>query len=377
MSRKKIPPGFWATFPAAPPPEGVKSNFDHPANHDASLIALNTIFLALTIIVVTMRLYAKGAVMHTLGWDDYTCALAAATSVVHSGVMLSSLQYGFGRHLWDIRAFTLLDVSVVRTIAAPSVVYPFVIYLVKVSILLLYLRTFGVNRLVRQLVYIGLLFLTLFYISYIGVSIAVLIYCVSPVSNVTYDVCKNEYAVLVFQGVFNVCSDFYVFLIPTQCIIRLHVSKGQKIGLLVIFLAGLVTCLVSIARLINLAITFDGPDALWNAALSAEFSIVEINLGIIASCMSTLPGLISNITGSSVFRSIRTFFFSSRGNTTKRSKSTSNTQSNSRGTAPDQPFRSPKSTYIELEDRPRFELQGHRDIDNTSDSIQLREMNAP
>lgn len=39
-------------------------------SHDTELIVLNTIFLSLMWIVVLMRLYAKGRILRTMGWDD-------------------------------------------------------------------------------------------------------------------------------------------------------------------------------------------------------------------------------------------------------------------------------------------------------------------
>jgi hypothetical protein len=66
MSTSSIPPDF----PALPPPAGVQSNFIDPPSQATALICLNAIFLALMLIVVTVRMYVKGRVLHNLGWDD-------------------------------------------------------------------------------------------------------------------------------------------------------------------------------------------------------------------------------------------------------------------------------------------------------------------
>jgi hypothetical protein len=55
---------------AGTPPTGVKPNFINPPNHDALVISLNTILLTLVWTAVLLRLYAKGTILHTMGWDD-------------------------------------------------------------------------------------------------------------------------------------------------------------------------------------------------------------------------------------------------------------------------------------------------------------------
>jgi hypothetical protein len=196
--------------------------------------------------------------------------LAAVASIAHSAVLLDNIQLGYGRHLWDVRVITLLDINNVRRLNATSIIYPIVIYLVKMSILLLYLRVFGVNRNVRIASYIGMVFFTLFYIAYLGLQIGLMLECTSIAP--TSSLCPNLYPLNIFQGALNVCSDLYVFFIPIPRILDLQTTKRQKVGLLFIFLAGLVACLVSIARLIITAITLNLPDKLWNAALSSELT---------------------------------------------------------------------------------------------------------
>lgn len=185
--------------------------------------------------------------------------------------MLSNLQLGYGRHLWDISALTLISVSNVRRLTGTSIIYPVVIFFVKISILLLYHRLFGVHRAVRVAVWAGGVFFTLVYIAYLGVQIVYMVECTNSTSMETAP-CNSIYGVTVFQGALNVASDIYVLCLPLPYLIKLHVSKQQKIGLLVIFLAGTVACAVSIVRLIITAITLNREDKYWYGSLSSEFT---------------------------------------------------------------------------------------------------------
>lgn len=185
--------------------------------------------------------------------------------------MLSNLHLGYGRHLWDISALTLISVSNVRRLTGTSIIYPVVIFFVKMSILLLYHRLFGVHRAVRVAVWAGAVFFILFYIAYLGVQIAYLVECTNSTSLLKAP-CNSIYGVTIFQGALNVASDIYVLCLPLPYLIKLHVSQRQRIGLLVIFLAGTVACAVSIVRLIITAITLNREDKYWYGSLSSEFT---------------------------------------------------------------------------------------------------------
>jgi hypothetical protein len=70
MSIAGIPASVLENFPAGAPPKGVKPNFIDPPNHDGLVIALNTVLLTVMWTVVLLRLYAKGKILRTIGWDD-------------------------------------------------------------------------------------------------------------------------------------------------------------------------------------------------------------------------------------------------------------------------------------------------------------------
>ena len=57
-------------IPALPPPPGVVSNFVNPPTLGPTLIAINAVFLPLTMIAVTIRIYVKGHIIRAIGWDD-------------------------------------------------------------------------------------------------------------------------------------------------------------------------------------------------------------------------------------------------------------------------------------------------------------------
>jgi hypothetical protein len=196
--------------------------------------------------------------------------MAAVASTAHSAVMLSNLQLGYGRHLWDIPAATLSALHA-RRLSSTSIVCPIVICLVKISILLLYLRIFGSNRQVHHAVYIGICVCGLFYSAIFGINLGFVINCTTP--NV---MCDTAYPLDVFQSVFSTCTDLYVFLVPIPHVVTLQLTRRQEIGLLFIFVASLMACLVAISRLMVISFNFSSADRFWNAALVAELTYTPI-----------------------------------------------------------------------------------------------------
>lgn len=110
--------------------------------------------------------------------------------------------------------------------------------MVKLSILLLYMRIFKVDRLFRQLIYFGIVFQALFYTAMFGVAIGTVAICSSAAAQ-SNQLCKNASVLVIVQGAVNVATDFYVLALPIARVVKLQIPFRRKIGLCAIFLTGL------------------------------------------------------------------------------------------------------------------------------------------
>ena len=120
-----------------------------------------------------------------------------------------------------------------------TLLYVIAIFFVKLSILLLYLRIFGLRRNFQILVYGGIIFCVLFYGAYLGTSVAEPILCSS--TGATSPICTSAVsAIVIYTSVLNVCTDIYILVLPIREIMDLQMRKRQRIGLLVVFLSGIV-----------------------------------------------------------------------------------------------------------------------------------------
>ena len=57
-------------WPAATPPPGVVPNFDNPPSQRTAIIVLQTIFLTLTVLAVSTRVYVRTCIIKLWGAED-------------------------------------------------------------------------------------------------------------------------------------------------------------------------------------------------------------------------------------------------------------------------------------------------------------------
>ena len=114
------------------------------------------------------------------------------------------------------------------------------IYFAKAAILTLYLRIFATGMRMRVLIYSALVVLFLVYFAMIPVAT---VYC-TPRTGESWDLmllerCHTTATTAIVQGVLGVVSDMYIFVLPLPVIFNLQLPFRKKIGLALVFMAGI------------------------------------------------------------------------------------------------------------------------------------------
>ena len=126
-----------------------------------------------------------------------------------------------------------------------EVIYGPLIWLIKLSLFLLYLEVFARLRWLKYLVYFGIIFTGLFYFSSMA---ALLGLCAPPydatqleyLSTITSPQCDGRSkAVNVVLGIVNIVSDFYILVLPLPAVWSLQLPTAKKVGVSAIFLTGI------------------------------------------------------------------------------------------------------------------------------------------
>ena len=125
--------------------------------------------------------------------------------------------------------------------ACIDITYTLSVFLVKLSILLLYQRIFGVYGMLKRLITCGYAVITFTMMGTLANSIARLELCAGEQAmqnrlcfGVNFNICVLTSATL------NTFTDFYILAIPVGRVLKIQVTTRKRINLLIIFLAGLV-----------------------------------------------------------------------------------------------------------------------------------------
>ncbi|KAI4119441.1 MAG: hypothetical protein LQ338_007276, partial [Usnochroma carphineum] len=286
-----------ASMPALSPPPGVESNFENPQSRSSLTVIPSAAIVGITIILVFTRMYTKVYILKSVGWDDYTCMFATLSSVVFLGFLMALYEFGFGVHQWDITYANLQslmskqhpDFVPVQEGKTLSALWGPTMFFTKLSLLLLYYRIFAPDRLTKHFVVIGILYCSVLYTSYL---LLTFLLCQSTLQ----PFCMHEWNlfILISSGL-NVFGDIYLLTIPLAAIAKLQMAFRQKLGVSAVFFTGIMACLSGVLALYYRIRLLRTPDMTWHFTPFLIFTVLEINTGIIVSCMPTMPALIQDI----------------------------------------------------------------------------------
>lgn len=155
--------------------------------------------------------------------------------------------------------------------------------------MLLYLRIFNVDRTFRLIVFGGIILQVLYYTAMIGVAIGSIKECNGP-SQVSKQFCQNySNPVVVLNATVNVTTDIFVLVLPLPFVLKLQLSPKRRLGLLLVFAAGVMyvtafafilgpltihhsACAVSLTRLIDFCVHYKDADTLWVQGRNAQYT---------------------------------------------------------------------------------------------------------
>ncbi|KAK3645444.1 hypothetical protein LTR56_009171 [Elasticomyces elasticus] len=261
----------------------------------ASGEAVVAVSIAMTVLAaasVISRLATRVGIVRNAGIDDAFITVALLFSIATTVTLLLQVKYGMGQHQDTLSEQDQL--LQLRPFWASIWVYNLAISCTKFSILFQYLRIFP-GRKFRATCYalIGVVFV------YSCWTFFSAIFACTPVeyfwkpNRPGGGKCLDRFAVWFANAGINIVTDIATGVLPLPVFNSLELPKRQKIALMSVFALGGFTCVVSILRLQSLYVISRATDVSWNNPLAAIWSSVEINTGILCSCLPTLKACVS------------------------------------------------------------------------------------
>ncbi|KAK1255860.1 hypothetical protein MKX07_008119 [Trichoderma sp. CBMAI-0711] len=280
-----------------PPPAGINLHDDKRA----SIMATSIVTWALAVSAVVLRIVSRRMRKMRLWIDDWLILAALVPSCAHVfGIGVYAVSRGLGRHVWagppDARYAWAIGLFIAE------LGYFVTITCVKFSILAFYWRAFRVMRSVLIPIYTLALIVACWAIAVILVTI----FQCRPTSawwnrfNPSHPLQPDQYdcsvdSVKFFYGnaIPTIVTDVLMLALPLPYIAQLQLPRGQKWGLVGIFLVGIFVTIVSIVRFHYLLEgNLTSPDITWNFVNIALWSVLEGNLAIFCACLPFLRPLI-------------------------------------------------------------------------------------
>ncbi|KAI9672493.1 MAG: hypothetical protein M1817_003259 [Caeruleum heppii] len=279
-----------------PPPPGVTPNYENPESIADRVIVVNAVFLPLAIIFVILRSFTRIHLTHGFGMDDYALVVSLLLSIAFTSIAIVQTHYGLGMHLWEVPLMTFTP-KLLTLIYSSSLTYIPLIFMVKLSWLLLYLRL-SPARWYRICIFTLLAILAIYH--FIGMMVVA--FACSPVRKswdltVQGGTCVDSNVNVIFSAAFNVVTDIALLVLPMPTVWAMQLPARQRLALTGVFMTGILyefllqrrdICIVSIIRLKEIIPLLYNPDITHMTAVAFIWTTIEVNVGIICACLVTL-----------------------------------------------------------------------------------------
>ncbi|KAL8657432.1 MAG: hypothetical protein Q9226_001925 [Calogaya cf. arnoldii] len=105
--------------------------------------------------------------------------------------------------------------------------------------------------------------------------------------------CLDNDATFYGLAAVTIFFDVVIFFLPIPLLMKLNINNKKKIALICVFLLGLLTTVCSIMRMVQI-ITIANTG---NSTMLVLWGVIELNVGIILTCIPTLGPLFPSLTG--------------------------------------------------------------------------------
>lgn len=252
------------------------------------------------ILTVTLGCVSAAAVLLRLGFrigvarvtpsmDDWfiliTLMSGIPSTIVNAALVIPN---GLGRDIWTLTPTQITNFGMFFYIMA--ILYFLQVTLLKMSMLFFYLKIFP-ERTVRRMLWGTVIFNVCFGIFFVVLTT----FQCQPVSYywTKWDgehsgKCLSISAIAWANAGVSIALDIWMLAIPLSQLRKLHLHWKKKIGVAMMFIVGAFVTVVSILRLQSLVLFVDSANPSWEFVGVSDWSVIEINVGIICACMPSL-----------------------------------------------------------------------------------------
>jgi hypothetical protein len=140
-----------------------------------------------------------------------------------------------------------LQVDLEQWLHINEIIYPLCIVLIKVTILLQYLRLLAPNKTVNSLMWYGSWIIIIANAIFYTINFFLMIFLCTPQEKNWNPIlrllpigrCLDQRAIITAVGVFNIVSDICILILPTRSVWKLRLPAHKKVGIISLFTTGI------------------------------------------------------------------------------------------------------------------------------------------
>ncbi|CAI7664486.1 unnamed protein product [Penicillium pancosmium] len=289
--------------------EAAQAAIQAAVNDDSrsnAILIVTSVFLAVSLVSVGLRLFVRTRVVRAFGWDDTTMLLAMALNLAFAVCGIVGAKNGIGRKLLYFEAYPEHFSRALLCWWLGQIFYVITCVLAKISIIITLLRI-TVDRIHAWILYAAISLATVVGVIFLFFTI----FQCSPVNHFWHQLsptghCVEKNVLIGIAYLYSIgaaITDLTIGLLPVALIWNLRMNSRTKTAIVGILGVG---CIASAAVIIRIPFVhhYKDKEFLYNTYQISIWSNVEAGLGITAGCLTTLRPLIRFLRdGSSASRS--------------------------------------------------------------------------
>ncbi|KAF5260438.1 hypothetical protein FOXYS1_8904 [Fusarium oxysporum] len=256
-------------------------------SRSAVAIAVMATLSSISLIVVSLRVYARAIMLRNFGVDDACAILACLLTIADASIIATNVRNGLGSHISTLSGEQISNF--LRMFYFSTVVYNLALAVIKTIFLLQYYRAIPVRQYKKTYI-TSVVLVTCWSLSQIFLNTFMCVPIASFWDVTIKGTCILNKSSFYVGAAGNILTDILIMALPIPVLRSLKLGRRQKWILMSVFCLGIFTCLISLVRIKFLNI---GTDITWHNVESASWSVSELCCGIICACVPTLRPLLS------------------------------------------------------------------------------------
>ncbi|KAI2480482.1 hypothetical protein Ptr902_07521 [Pyrenophora tritici-repentis] len=257
------------------------------------MVGLSIVMTIIGVSCVALRVYTRGVIVRNMGPEDWTMIAATVCTVVFLVEIVAGakeLKLGFSA----MSMTPTQMVNNIKLVLAIVVTYKLIMTLIKISILLIYLRL-AVTSTFKRLCQGSIALLAVYQVVVIIVVFTQCtpLYKMWDFFNKVEGTCIDSNVFYHVTSIFHIIMDLWIIGLPVKLIMSIPRPPREKIALYIIFGLGIVSLLASVLRLQSLRVLTLSNDPFYDSLPINTWSMVEVNIGILCASIPTLKPLVS------------------------------------------------------------------------------------